>query len=211
MTALQKRRLAPVLSATKVTEDDDNSRWGTPRFIYDWLDGLFAFTLDVCADAENYKHPRYFTEKDNGLQQSWAGERAWDNPPYGKGIGRWVGKARDSAIHDNALTVSLLPHRADTEWWNRYVMQTDREAGRLRAVRYIPETRTHWYLWRDLVVGVYVHDKRIPFVGAANGAPFPSVIVIHASLEQMPQRSGGTEYLDPEGETLPLLTAGWPR
>jgi len=211
MSETQRRRLAPVLAATRVTEESDNSRWGTPRFIYDWQDSLFGFTLDVCADAENYKHPRYFTERDNGLQQSWAGERFWLNPPYGAGIGRWLEKARDSAIHEKALGVCLLPHRADTEWWNRYVMQTDGEAGRLRVSRYIPETRTHWYLWRDLVISTYVHDSRIPFEGAGNGAPFPSVFVMYASIEQKLLRSAPPVSLDDKGRELPNLTAGWPR
>ena len=210
MTALQRRRLAPVLSATRVTEEDDNSRWGTPPFLYDWLDSLFGFTIDLCADPENYKHPRYYTERDNTLQQSWAGERGFDNPPNGAGIGRFIAKGRDSAIHDDALSVHLVPHRADTEWWNRYVMQTDGEGGRLRACRYIPETRTHFYVWRDLVVGVYIHDKRVPFVGAKHGAPFPSAIVFHAPVDYKPRHTSEVS-LDPEGIELPILTAGWPR
>ncbi len=215
MTASARRRLAPMLSATKSKpkheEIVDNSRWGTPPWLYEWVDGSIGFTLDVCADAENHKHPRYFDERTNGLQQPWAGERWWCNPPYGAEISRWVMKCRDSVIDDESIGVALLPHRADTEWWNRYVMQGDGEAGRLRACRYVEQTRVHWYRWQRAVVGVLVLDQRVPFVGARNGAPFVSTLVLFASVTQEPHRPSERTWPDQFGDPLPDLLAGWPR
>jgi hypothetical protein len=214
--AIQKRRLAPMLSATKAKKslaegELDNSRWGTPRWMYDWLDRLSGFTVDVCADAGNYKHPRYFDEKINGLQQSWAGERWFCNPVYGAEISRWAWKCRDSVLESESMGWALYPHRADTEWWNRYVMQGDGEAGKLRACRYVPETRTHWYLWRELVIGVHVCDFRVPFEGAKHGAPFVSALVLYASLSHEPTPRPEEPSYDDKGNLLPELTLGWPR
>lgn len=216
MSALQRRKLAPLLSATKGKAKGtetvlDNSRWGTPWWLYNWCDAMIGFTLDTCADAENKKHPRFYDEKTNGLQQSWAGERWWDNPPYGAEISRWASKCRSSVLDEESVGVGLFPHRADTEWWNRYVMQSDGEAGKLRACRYLPETRTHWYLWRELVIGVHVLDQRVEFVGAPTGAPFVNALVIFASLSQEAPARPSSPCYDDRNRELPVLTLGWPR
>lgn len=47
--------------------------WETPQNLFDRLNRVFHFDLDVCATAENAKCERYFTERDNGLEQPWGG------------------------------------------------------------------------------------------------------------------------------------------
>lgn len=88
--------------------------WATPPEVFNPLHAEFAFTLDVCAKASNAKVPRYFSEGDNGLLQSWSGERVWMNPPYGREIYPWTRKARDCG----ALVVALLPASTDLAWWH---------------------------------------------------------------------------------------------
>ena len=92
--------------------------WATPRDFFDRLDGVFNFTLDPCADAENAKCPKFFTREDDGLAQSWDGERVFMNPPYGREIGAWVKKASEA----KALVVCLVPARTDTAWWQDHVI-----------------------------------------------------------------------------------------
>ena len=48
---------------------------GDPPQVFDPLNAEFGFTLDPCATAANAKCAKYFTEADDGLTQSWAGER----------------------------------------------------------------------------------------------------------------------------------------
>src|SRR4051812_24333827 len=66
----------------------------------------FRFTIDVAALPHNAKLPRYFTPDEDGLAQSWAGERVWCNPPYSN-IEPWARKARIDC--DAELAVLLLP------------------------------------------------------------------------------------------------------
>ena len=47
--------------------------WATPQDLFDELNEEFHFNLDPCANAENHKCERYFTEEDNGLLQEWGG------------------------------------------------------------------------------------------------------------------------------------------
>ena len=79
-------------------------QWATPQAFFDQLNEEFHFTLDPCDDAQNHKCDRYFTKEQNGLVQSWEGERVFCNPPYGRCIGDWVRKAFDSVAHTHTHT-----------------------------------------------------------------------------------------------------------
>lgn len=97
--------------------------WGTPPELFKRFDDEFHFTLDVCAIPENAKCPRFFTPADDGLSQSWKGERVWMNPPYGFEIRYWMNKAHREVGNGCKLAVCLVPSRTDTEWWHRYAMK----------------------------------------------------------------------------------------
>lgn len=90
--------------------------WATPQDFFDALNEEFNFTLDVCALPENAKCERYYTPEDDGLVQPWTGT-VWCNPPYGKGVEKWIAKAAES----NTLVVMLLPVRTDTRWFHKYI------------------------------------------------------------------------------------------
>ena len=122
--------------------------WATPQPLFDRLDSVFRFDIDVCATAENAKCARFFTDADDGLQQEWRGT-CWMNPPYGRVIGEWVKKAHDSA-KAGATVVCLLPARTDTAWWHDYCLSAE-----ITFIR-----------------------GRLKFGGCKNGAPFPSAVVV---------------------------------
>lgn len=185
----------------------DSSEWGTPREFFEYMNAQLAFTLDVCALPSNTKHSRFFTPKDNGLAQSWEGETAWCNPPYGRGIGQWLLKARDEAMRARALIALLVPARVDADWWRVGVMSSDGAAGRLVRSWYDVESTVLWLRWEGLVTGVYFHDSRIEFEGSSDdAAPFPSAVVFHASPSRRPAIE--RPVLEPGAR---WLTKGWPR
>lgn len=47
--------------------------WETPQEFFEELNNEFHFTLDACANKDNAKCERYFSEEENGLEQSWGG------------------------------------------------------------------------------------------------------------------------------------------
>lgn len=123
--------------------------WATPQDFFDCAAEEFdGFDIDVCANAQNAKCEKYFDMQQNGLAQTWTG-KCWMNPPYGKEIGAWMKKARDSALA-GATVVCLVPARTDTKWWHEYAM-----AGEIRFIR-----------------------GRLKFGNQKNSAPFPSALVI---------------------------------
>lgn len=138
------------MTETSIHFRSDTNEWPTPPALFAALNAEFGFTLDVCATPENAKCARFFTKADNGLEQDWAGEVAWMNPPFGHPIKLWMAKALRSSLH-GATVVCLVPARTDTRWWHRYAMKADE----IRAL-----------------------DKRLQFIGGAQKAPFPAVVVV---------------------------------
>ena len=129
----------------------DREDWETPHELYAELDKEFHFTLDPCSNDSNYKCKNHFTKEQDGLAQTWGGQRVFCNPPYGRQIAKWVRKAYEEAKKPNTLVVMLIPARTDTTWFHDYIYGQ-------HEVRFL--------------------RGRLKFVGAMFNAPFPSMIVV---------------------------------
>jgi len=101
--------------------------WATPQDLFDQLDAIHHFTLDVAASSTNHKTANWCgLDHENpklrdGLAISWENNRVWCNPPYGREIKDWVKKAHDESKH--AEIVMLLPARTDTKWFHDYAIR----------------------------------------------------------------------------------------
>lgn len=69
----------------------------TTRFFDKVNTELGPFTLDACASEQNAKCNKFFTAKDDGLTQDWYGNNVFVNPPYGRGIDKWIKKAYEES------------------------------------------------------------------------------------------------------------------
>ena len=139
------------MSDMAVHFSSNHHAWETPAELFNEYDEQFHFDTDVCALEHNAKCAIYYTPEDNGLDQEWTGT-CWMNPPYGRGIDKWIKKAYES----EATVVCLLPARTDTAWFHDYIMKAKREGK--ATIKFL--------------------RGRIKFVGAKNSAPFPSMIVV---------------------------------
>lgn len=138
----------------QTTNPDVDNRETTPE-VFGPIHQRFRFTLDVAASARNAKLERYFTAEDDGLAQSWAGERVWCNPPYSD-IRPWVAKAwREWSLwapgsSPAELVVMLLPaNRTEQAWWQDLIEHGRRE-GELR-VEFLPGRMR--FIRPDAVIG----------------------------------------------------------
>lgn len=126
--------------------------WSTPHWLFDELDRIYHFDLDVCADTRNYKCQSYYSLADNGLKQCWFG-KCWMNPPYGRAITQWLNKARFETSRPDGkcdMVMCLLPARTDTNWWHDLAKYGD---------------------------GMFLLKGRLRFGHGHGSAPFPSVLV----------------------------------
>lgn len=108
----------------------------TPPELFDPLNARFGFTIDVAASARNARCPRFYSIDDNGLDQDWAGEVVWCNPPYSD-IRPWVLKAW---LESNVATiVMLLPaNRTEQSWWQDLVEHDRDRPGSPLRVEFLP-------------------------------------------------------------------------
>ena len=111
------------LSRHGVHFSSKSQEWYTPPEIIERVVKLFgSIDLDPCSEMS--EHPnvpaaRYFTVKENGLEQVWDG-KVYMNPPYGRGIGEWIEKLCTEYESGNVKeAVALLPVRPDTAWWRK--------------------------------------------------------------------------------------------
>lgn len=109
-----------------------SDEWETPQELFDMIDEVFHFNLDVCATHANAKCKRYFTKKEDGLSLPWSGI-CWMNPPYGREITLWIRKAYESSLTVGTIVVCLLPARTDTVWWHEYVIAHAESIGFIRG------------------------------------------------------------------------------
>jgi phage N-6-adenine-methyltransferase len=103
--------------------------WRTPPEVFGPLDDEFHFTLDAAANADNHLCRRWLGPgsplAEDALSTSWLpflrrGDTVWLNPPYGRGIGQWIAKARQEA-DSGLVVVALVLARTDTRWWHDHV------------------------------------------------------------------------------------------
>lgn len=146
------------------------NEWSTPQDLFDKLNDIHAFTLDVCATKENTKCSKYFTKEQDGLKQIWSNYTGkntvcWMNPPYGREIKKWVDKAAFVG-RNGTKVVCLLPARTDTRWWHDHVIPY----GKIEFIR-----------------------GRLKFSGHKHNAPFPCALVIFHTSSSHPHYLAGGE------------------
>ena len=125
--------------------------WETPQNLFDKLDKVFGFELDVCAVPETTKCDKYFTPDIDGLLQDWKG-CCWMNPPYGREQVKWVTKAYKEVESNFATTVCLIPARPDTKVWQEIIFPN------AKAICFI--------------------KGRLKFGNSKGSAPFPSALIV---------------------------------
>ena len=142
-----------------------NDEWATPPEIFDPLNKLFKFDLDVCATYENRKVHHYLGSAptaiygdyncrvaQDGLAWGWGNNVCYMNPPYSRGnINKWVAKAAQEA-RKGATVVGLVRADPTAQWWQDSVHG---------------EASEIWY-----------PKKRVRFVGADASYPFPISVVV---------------------------------
>lgn len=161
--------------------------WSTPQNLFDSLNAVHGFTLDVCALPENAKCHKYYTPEIDGLKQDWKGNICWMNPPYGNSespcrknkAGEYVCQKKKCVYRGHHIDV-YIPGIED--WVQKAFKSTlpDWQHSGSKVVCLLPaRTETAW--WHDYVIPygkVEFIRGRLKFSDNKWNAPFPNAIVI---------------------------------
>lgn len=139
-----------VKNRKKITDNFDKNEWGTPQYLFEPLNKIFNFTIDLCATETNKKLDRYYDKEQNSLLQNWDNEIGFLNPPYGRGlIEPFLKKANEAR---NSIIVALIPAAVSELWW--------------------------WNTVQGIALA-YPVKRRVKFEGAKSSAGFGNVIAVY--------------------------------
>lgn len=147
----KNRKTAAPYSSTK---EEDKDEWGTPDWLFQFLNRRFRFKVDAFAAPGNALCKTYWTKEDSALDKDWHKVKGniFFNPPYSRG---------------NIESAVEIAGRVPSEY------------ARVGLIKYDPST--HWFRHycspcEDRVV--YPIPFRIKYKGADHVASFPSCIVV---------------------------------
>lgn len=141
-----------------------NQNWTTPQPLFDRLNNVFHFNIDLAADVDNTKCFKYFSEDNSALNQEWILNTSigqipligYCNPPF-KCQDLFIKKAASELTNSNATSVFLIPSRTDTRRWQEFVF--------------------------PLAKYILFLKHRIKFSGNKDSAPFPSALAIFTNYD----------------------------
>gem|GEM_PF-2396254 len=112
---------------TKNFSKTANDVWETPIQIFEFAKAYFQVfpKLDVASTHENSLCEFHFTEREDGLKQTWFKD-VWMNPPYSK-ASKWIQKASEENKKNNINIIALLNVTTDTRAWHNFVLSNKTE------------------------------------------------------------------------------------
>jgi len=137
----------------------------TPDELFEWLDALFHFEMDICANRYNHKCKKYISPEENSFDYDWDCP-SFMNPPYRQlmAVKRtpWMQQAADDAAEFKVPIVCLVKAATETKWFD--------------------------IAWRKASL-IMFFSKRIRFVDpetgeqSPSGARFPNALLIFGELK----------------------------
>ena len=114
---------AQLFSTTGV---EGSGEWATPSDLFETVNAEFGFELDAAALPHNTKVQVYITPDEDSFTVDWHdrayGGNVWLNPPYGRGMDKWLEKSYRESL--KGCTVVVLTFvRTDTAWWHDWAMR----------------------------------------------------------------------------------------
>jgi len=148
---LKDRRIGEIMD--KCLLSSIKMDYATPFWLFDELDNIFDFKVDLAADENNKKCLYWITKENNSLEQKWNYPNwCWLNPPYGRELSKWVKKSYES----ESKVCMLIPARPDTNYFHMYI----------KNANYI----------------LFIKG-RLKFDNCKTPAPFPSMLVFFGEME----------------------------
>ncbi len=106
----------------------------TPQNLFEEWNRIFQFNLDAAANCDNCKLNQYISPELDAFEENWycpdsslparTKGRVWLNPPYGRGIDKWIRRAIEQVKGGYAeFVLMLLPSNTDTKWFHNLCKQ----------------------------------------------------------------------------------------
>jgi len=83
---------------TSKTPKSEKDYYQSPQYVFDWMDDIYDFDVDLAASETNTKCDVFIPESSDSLSRDWHlyAKTGWLNPPYSN-IRPWVCKAAEES------------------------------------------------------------------------------------------------------------------
>jgi phage N-6-adenine-methyltransferase len=167
--------------------------WETPDWLFNVLNKIYKFDIDVCADYSNAKCDIHFGLGEDGffvdaLKMDWRGA-CWMNPPYSEPEhpcnktkdGEYVctkKRCKERGYHVDEYVPGCIDfvEKAFLESKKEGLFFGGRRCGILALLPVRTDTKLY-HKFIDQKADVIFLPGRLKFKGAKSGAPFPSMLV----------------------------------
>ena len=90
--------------------------WRTPEYVFRYFNEIYSFGLDAAATPWSATCTNFITPKEDALSIDWSKaypnvHAIWLNPPYGRGLGAWMGHCYEMASAGNQTIAALVMAR----------------------------------------------------------------------------------------------------
>lgn len=106
------------------TPKEHRDLWRTPDWLYNWLDSIYHFDIDLACTSDNCKahYGMYYDKGIDSLNKGWIGfaRTGFCNPPYSN-LEPWLAKAVEEA-RKGFVSVWVIPAPYGSKW-NRHLNQ----------------------------------------------------------------------------------------
>ena len=136
-----------------------------PHLVKALVEKWGPFSLDAAACAESHHAPKYFTEDDDGLAQSWGPGTVFCNPPFSL-LKEFLQKAGDEVeFGETDRVVFLCPNKSQRAFWRKYVSERAAEVYTVDGPVGFGEPTSQGIKWHpnahfSLVVIIFQKGKR---------------------------------------------------
>ena len=111
-------------NAEKLGISGFGDEYPTPDWLYQPLNEVFHFEVDVAANSHNHKCKKFFNAQQDGLKQDWTKfNSVWCNPPFSS-IGDWVQKGYEAALTGTNVAIVSMTN-SETRWFQEYCWCAD--------------------------------------------------------------------------------------
>lgn len=153
---MRKKQLMSSARNSKDKASGSSDEWGTPKFLYEQLNSIFNFTVDLAANKKSTLHNVFCSDI---FSYEFNSDRFYLNPPYSI-----ASKFIDIVLDEENVShyesgVLLLANRPDTRWFQKIITS---EA--VRAI-FMVSGRLHF------------RDPKNNYIEQKNAATFPSLLV----------------------------------
>lgn len=108
------------INANSAADGKSSDSYGTPSWLFDYLNDEYDFACDAAASDENHLCEMYYTKENDAINKNWSesGGAIFVNPPFSNGEKeKFLAKAYQELVDSDVTSVFVIPADPSNKCW----------------------------------------------------------------------------------------------